>query len=169
MIEDQIITGIVAILVAIIGWFSGSLVEKRRHNNDIEFFFLTQKLNAYNIFLADLRETSIFTGKMISKHDFLGDNSKCSELRDQLYSFSCKLWTDSSNPYILSDEDIGKCITEVNNCIAKIECALIVCSNNESAGLVDCSSAHIDMMEKIRKCERAISKKYDSCFVNYSI
>ena len=158
---DQIIALLSSIILAIVGLIVGLIIEKRRHNNEIGFFILREKMAAYHTFFKDMRLTSIFTGSLVSSNDYWGNSEKCKKAHDELSSKVSQLWTDSSDPYLLNDKDIKRCMEEANCQIAIISVGIIGCANCDVESRDRCSKAHSDLMDNIRTAEKAIADKID--------
>ena len=161
MVEDQIITGAIAILVAVIGWIAGACTERKRHKNDIELIILRDRMQAYNEFLGHLRSTSTYTGQIASEKNYMKDIVKCKTIQKELFSYTSRLWTLASNPLILKDNDIQKCMKSVNMATGAISVKLTSCMNGDYMAWIEIGERHSALMAAVREVESAVADKFE--------
>ena len=165
MYENLLVEIIVAVVVAVIGWYAGTSVEKKRHGHELNLIFLREKVEAYRTLLSDLRKMSVFTGHKIVSGSCSGNGQLCEELRKQLAEWVAKMFEDGSNPFILKDKNVKEGIKKINKLTSKLDLCLVMLANKENIALVDAAHAQDEMMNAIRDLESAVADKYDQILV----
>ena len=150
---DIIIQCAVSILVALICWYSGGNIEKKKHLHNLDYQYRMEVTRSYQSFIGQIRKLVAYTGGLVNQPV---DFNKLKEDKFELLNIIDKMNEAASNPFILKDKHVEECSKKMHEGTSSL-INMQVCKCNGKNVDVDCEDIQEMLMCAVKQFEMEIA------------